>query len=73
MSTKKKLLLQAIKDHLHTTDVKVWYEPIHGPCFEMMGYAGGWYMEGEDVGLTPLGYNIKEVLDTVKLLGRTGE
>lgn len=27
---------------------RVWYEPLHGPCMEMQGYAGGWMYETTD-------------------------
>lgn len=70
MSRKTDKLRKAIEQQIGHTNFRVWYEPVHGPCFEMQGYAGGWYVEGEDVPFTPLGYSIAEAVENVPLFFR---
>ena len=65
--TKGDILKKAIEEKLGETNVQTWYEPIHGPCFEMCGYEGGWYYSSDDTNKEPLGYNIKEALEMVEL------
>ncbi len=64
---KTKQLTAAISERLGHTRFRVWYEPVRGPCFEMQGYAGGWFVEGDDIGITPLGHNSREAMENIKL------
>ena len=69
MGRKADIIRKAIEEKLHEENVRVWYEPIHGPCMEMAGYAGGWYWSNEDESAfgEPLGYNLAEALAMVEL------
>jgi hypothetical protein len=64
MSRNERLLRVALERRGYTAR-DVHYEPIHGPCFEMAGCAGGWYVDGE-----PVGYNVEQALDFVNRFWR---
>lgn len=45
---------------------RVWYVPIHGPCMEMQGYAGGWMYEEEDGFQDCIGgYSAEEAIEAI--------
>jgi hypothetical protein len=66
MSRKSDKIKNAIES-LGETNVRVWYEPLHGPDMEMCGYAGGWFWENDDHTRDSLGYNLSEALKMVEL------
>lgn len=70
MGRKADLIRREIEKRLGETDVDVWYEPIHGPCMEKVGYAGGWFYSSDETSQTPLGYNVDEALEMIALLSR---
>ena len=64
---KAKKLWKLIETVLQEKVKDVWYEPIHGPCIEMSGYAGGWYYILENGREDCLGYNFEDAVEMINL------
>lgn len=67
MGIKAEKIKKAIEEKLGETNVKVWYVPIHGPCIEMQGYAGGWFWSSDEYGGDVLGRNFTIAMEMIDL------
>lgn len=68
---KSKAIANALKEKMGISNADVWYEPIHGPCFEMSGYMGGWYYKDLDTGhFNAIGYNFQDAMEFIDLSSR---
>lgn len=57
MSRNEKKIRDALKAIGSKRRHKIHWEPIHGPCMEMCGYAGGWFIDD-----FPVGYSTEQVV-----------
>ena len=64
--TKAEILKNALEKALERPIRRVWYVPIHRPCMEMQGYAGGW-MYKDDEGHEDCigGYSFMEAIEAI--------
>jgi len=69
-SKQARILKKAIGMALERPILRVWYEPLHEPCIEMQGQAGGWMYEEENGHRDCLGISFDEAIEFIILEAR---
>lgn len=70
MSQIANILKRAMEKATGRKILRVWYEPINGPCMEMQGYAGGWMYQDETGENTLGGYSAEEAVESIIVTAR---